>query len=171
MTANCLIYDQLFWMVIRSLLKNISCMLYIFNEIYNFVFKFTDSRAKEFLLTSISCPPGTDLVSLLPASLKTLQRQMFEIALLFSKLVRHNRSVYGPYYSQIIANLLQLPRWFLVTKVILDFWNRTSLRKGAKESSIRGVTLYCQLWCSTKSRFKILHMLRIRSQQLHQMFE
>ncbi|XP_071826144.1 T-complex protein 11-like protein 1 [Apostichopus japonicus] len=94
----------------ESLLSSLKTQIVALGDEGHAIRKLIDSRAKEFLLTSISCPPGTDLVSLLPASLKTLQRQMFEIALLFSKLVRHNRSVYGPYYSQIIANLLQLPR-------------------------------------------------------------
>ncbi|KAJ8032496.1 T-complex protein 11-like protein 1 [Holothuria leucospilota] len=94
----------------KTRLEGLKAQIIDLGEASTSIRKLMDTRAKEFLLTSISCPAGTDLASKLPASLKTLQRQMLEVAALFSRLVRHNRSVYGPYYSEIIAKLLQLPK-------------------------------------------------------------
>ncbi|XP_071942831.1 T-complex protein 11-like protein 1 isoform X2 [Antedon mediterranea] len=67
--------------------------------------KLLDSRAKSFMLKMLTARGKFNPSEHVPAGLKTVEKEILEMSTRFQKLVVHNRQVYGPFYSEIIAGM------------------------------------------------------------------
>ncbi|XP_022112145.1 T-complex protein 11-like protein 1 [Acanthaster planci] len=72
------------------------------------VHKLLDSRARSFIKMLISGPINFDPATRIPPGLATVQPQLLEVAGQFVRVIGHNRTVYGPFYSEILGKILNI---------------------------------------------------------------
>ena len=56
----------------------------------------------------ISVPVNFDPTTRIPPGLSTIQPQLMEVAGQFVRVIGHNRTVYGPIYSEILGKMLNI---------------------------------------------------------------
>ncbi|XP_071792101.1 T-complex protein 11-like protein 1 isoform X1 [Asterias amurensis] len=72
------------------------------------VHKLLDSRGRSFIKMLISVPVNFDPTTRIPPGLSTVQPQLMEVAGQFVRVIGHNRTVYGPIYSDILGKMLNI---------------------------------------------------------------
>ncbi|XP_038065266.1 T-complex protein 11-like protein 1 [Patiria miniata] len=72
------------------------------------VHKLLDSRARSFIKMLMSGPINFDPSTRIPPGLTTIQPQLLEVAGQFVRVIGHNRTVYGPFYSEILGKMLNI---------------------------------------------------------------
>ncbi|XP_041452838.1 T-complex protein 11-like protein 1 isoform X2 [Lytechinus variegatus] len=73
----------------------------------NHIHSILDSRLRGFLVTAIAAPSKFDPSANIPPGLTTMQSQVLETTKAFVRLVIHNRSVFGPFYAEILSKMVQ----------------------------------------------------------------
>ncbi|XP_071492520.1 T-complex protein 11-like protein 1 [Diadema antillarum] len=73
----------------------------------NHIYSILDSRLQGYLVSAITAPSRFDPAANIPPGLTTMQSQLVDIAKAFIRLVVHNRSVFGPFYAEILSKMVQ----------------------------------------------------------------
>lgn len=73
----------------------------------NHIYSILDSRIRGFLSSAIGAPSRFDPAANIPPGLTTMESQLLDTTKAFVRIVVHNRSVFGPFYAEILSKMVQ----------------------------------------------------------------